>query len=167
MNIIDKPYIDKKDYLLYNLKDYDLTYAETIACLLILLYEENNLNLTYEDIALRLKIDESDVDGILQGLVQKEYLLLNYDNGSMKFVIDGLFEKKEEVKDNDYNDLLRLCEEVFNRALNVTEMTILNDLMCEYPKEKIIWALREAEVYQKGEPNIYYVKGILVKHRDE
>ena len=51
--------------------------------------------------------------------------------------VGQLFEKKEEVKDNDYNDLLRLCEEVFNRALNVTEMTILNDLMREYPKEKI------------------------------
>ncbi len=162
---IDKPYIDKNKYLLFELENFDLSDREVLLCVLINAYNEAGLELTYEMIGRKLGITVDMVDKSLQSLVDKKYLKINV-NGHICYDLSGLYSAKPEPIANNFTSILRLFEEVFNRVLNTTEMTILNELISSYSEEEISDALRQAEVYQKGEPNIFYVKAILQNAHD-
>ena len=163
---IDKPYIDKNKYLLFKLEDFKLTDREILLCLLINAYNEAGLELSYEVIAKKLNIKISQVDKCLQALVDKKYLKISV-NGGITYDLCGLYGETEEPISNNFTAILAIFEEVFNRVLNTTEMKILNELIASYSEEEISDALRKAEIYQKGEPNIYYVKAILDNARDK
>ncbi len=161
MRFDDHPYIDKNKYILYHLEDLKMTKTQALICLLINFYDEIKVELSYEDIANKLAIDVSKVDECIDELVVMGYLKVKVD-GHISYDLSGIFENDGPKKvDNNFKAILSDFETVFNRALNTTELTILSELVDTYPKDKIIYALKEAEVYQKGAPNIFYVRSVL------
>lgn len=159
MNWHEHPYIDKNKYILYNLEKLKLTKTQALICLLINFYGEIKQELTYEMIADKLSIDVSKIDECIDELVAMGYLNIKV-NGRIAYDLDGIFQERQD-DDQTFKELLNAFETVFNRVLNTTELSILSELIDNYPKDKIIWALKEAEVYQNGMPNMYYVKSVL------
>ncbi len=161
MNINEHPYIDKNKYILYHLEDLKITKTQTLICLLINFYDEIKKELSYEDIAKKLSIDVGKVDECIDELIEMGYLKITV-NGHISYDLSGIFENtKPKQESNTFKEILGDFENVFNRVLNTTELTILSELIDTYPKDKIIYALKEAEVYQKGTPNIFYVRSVL------
>ncbi len=163
---LDKPYIDKNKYILFELEDLDLNEREALLCVLINVYNEAGIELTYDMIGRKLDLSVEEVDKSLQALVDKNYLKISVD-GRISYDLSGLYGAAPKPIATNFKSVLRLFEEVFNRTLNTTEMTILNELIGAYSEEEITEALRQAEVYQKGEPNIFYVKAVLQNGHDQ
>ena len=153
-----KHYFDKTAYILEELESINVNAEEAMVVLLIQFCNEHQLPVDTSQIAQKLKVDIQHVDELMNGLSEKGYLKVGFNNRSVDFNLDGLFEHEEEALSFD-ETLFDLFENEFRRPLTQPELQRLSDWIKEYDLKLIRYALREASINKKW--SFDYINKIL------
>lgn len=158
MNWWNQKFVNKRDYILDRFEDLSLTCEESMLLLLIDFMNQHQIPISYHVLANKMKLKMQDIDYLLTKLSEKEILKIDYSHKEVTFSIDGIFEieKKEILFDED---LFHLFEDEFSRMLTQIEMQRMSMWLKEFEKKQIIYALREAILYEKR--NFDYIERIL------
>ena len=147
MDIYNKSYFNRRNWILENYKDLNLSVLEGLTILMIDFLDEQNESLSLAILSEKLNVSEKEVDTALSSLATKGYLKIEAKDNKIKFNINGIFqEKKEKV---DLRSIFDLFEEEFGRLLKQNELVELNEWIQKYKEEDIITALRQASIYNK------------------
>lgn len=153
-------YVNHRDWVLDNLELLGLSMQETVIVLLIDFFNTSQLPIILESLAKKTGFDQDEIDKVLSILVAKKYLEIRATNRKVSFVLDGLFDTEVSRTQSALNSsLFELFEEEFGRPLSNAEMMKLSDIMKTMDSQLVVYALKEASMYQKV--NFNYIMKIL------
>ena len=155
----NKPYFNRRNWLLDNAESFNISSNALFLCLILDYCKEFHLNISYDLLSSKLKCNKECLDGLVQELVQANYLKIFVGDNGVEYNIDNLFEASDERQLDCSSDLFKAFEDCLARPLNPTEMQKLADFMNEYSQEEIMNALRIADAYRKV--SIPYIETIL------
>lgn len=158
-------YIDRRGYIYEHLQDLALNGEEALTVLLIDFFNQHNINIDHAILAHKLKKDNSEIDELLSALTAKGYLNLVYENGKISFNIDGIFESEQSAKTPFDESMFNLFEHEFGRPLSQKELERLSEWAQNYEQKLIIYALREAMIYNKK--SFDYIERILMDWKEK
>lgn len=158
----NEKFIDRRAYILDHFDKLSLSCEECMLILLIDFMNEHNIPIAHGILANKMKLDEAQIDNLLSRLTQKGYLSIAYDNKKIAFLIDGVFEERSADKTMNFDrSLFEVFEEEFARPLSQPEMQRLSDWLKQYEQKLILYALREALMYNKR--SFDYIERILIE----
>lgn len=161
MNWWNERFINRRDYILDHLQELSISSDELLVILLIDFMNEHQLPLTHGSLAAKMKLDSDEIDELLSRLSAKGYMNLEFKDGKINFVIDGVFEGNNEKTMNFDQSLFDLFESEFGRPLSQSELQTMADWLGEYEQKLIGYALREALTYDKK--SFHYIDRILIE----
>ncbi len=157
-------FCNRRDWILDNAENLNLTNNEIMFCLMIDFLKEHHIELSNAVLMGKLKLSAAELDQVIRSLSIKGYL----DICSKEEIFDltGLFESDAIHPMNEalFQSVFDVFEDSFGRPLSSNELVKLSDLSKIYQKEELIEALRTAEAYNKI--SMPYIEGILrnLKH---
>lgn len=157
--LYDCSYFNKQNWILEYFDKLNLSVEEAFLLLLIEYAHENGINDSLDYLAGKMNLKPTEIDPILTGLVNKNYITLN--NGGYSFNINNIFEfdpSKYEIVNNE--NIFSIFEEFLNRTLSGEELNKISNLVSEYGENEVIDGLRKAEAYNKR--SISYIETILL-----
>lgn len=154
-------FVNRRDFLLDRFESLALTAQEGMILLLIDFMNEHRLIISHAVLAAKLKIDDQEVDELLSTLVNKGYLQILYQQGTIEFSIDGIFEEQKKPSATISESLFDMFESVFARPLSSVEMQRIAEWMQTYEQAMIEYALREADLYNTR--SLDYIDRILAE----
>ncbi|CAM3584326.1 DnaD domain-containing protein [Erysipelothrix urinaevulpis] len=160
----NKPYVNRRDWVLENLGGLELSPKQTVVVLMIDYYNSHNRVIDLPSFAKSCNLELSEVDETIQSLVQSQVLSVKPDRDRIAFNLDALFSNGLMYEYVD-EDIFEVFESEFGRLLSQNELVMLNEWLSTYTQEEIIDALRQALIYQKASMN--YINAILVNKRQE
>lgn len=152
MNLFGQPFFNRRNWILENLEELDLTLEESLVVLLIDYFNEFNRSVDIMSLAKKLNMDGAHVDQILNQLMLKGYLKMEAVNRRMVYQLEGLYLHTENAKPcdtNSYRSLFELYEQEFKRPLSQKESETISEWISLYDLKLIEYALREAIIYDK------------------
>lgn len=152
MNLFRQPFFNRRNWILENLEDLDLSLEESMVVLLIDYFNEFNRNVDIPSLANKLNMDGAHIDAILNQLLAKGYLKIEAINRKMVYQLDGLYLHTEDAKpcnSNVFRNLFELYEQEFRRPLSQRESEQLSEWISVHDLKLIEYALREAVIYDK------------------
>lgn len=152
MNLFGQPFFNRRNWILENLEELDLTLEESLVVLLIDYFNEFNRSVDIMSLAKKLNMDGAHVDQILNQLMLKGYLKMEAVNRRMVYQLEGLYLHTENAKPcdtNSYRSLFELYEQEFKRPLSQKESESISEWISLYDLKLIEYALREAIIYDK------------------
>ncbi|MEG0176502.1 DnaD domain-containing protein [Anaerorhabdus sp.] len=153
-------YVNHRDWILENLEVLGLSLQETVLVLLIDFFNANQIQVTMDALSKKTGLTQTEVDKVLSILVAKKYLEIRATNRQVSFILDGLFDTEVAKTQNALNSsLFDLFETEFARPLSNSEMMKLSDWVKTMDSKLVVYALREASMYQKISMN--YIQKIL------
>lgn len=152
MNLFRQPFFNRRNWILENLEQLDLTLEEAMVVLLIDYFNEFQKNVDIVSLSTKLHMDGNHIDAILSKLLGKGYLKVEAINRKMVYQLDGLYIHTSDAKpcdSNVYRNLFDLFETEFRRPLSQKESELLSEWIASYDLKLIEYALREAIIYEK------------------
>lgn len=160
----NKPYVNRRDWILENLGVLDLTSDQIVVLLMIDYLNVNNIAIDPKVLSDRTNIAMDKIDSILHNLVRQNILQIKAEKDRIEFDIGNLFEEGLRYEYVDEN-IFEVFESELARPLSQMELERLNSWLREYTQEEIVSALRTAIVYQKV--SFPYINSILANNRKE
>lgn len=139
-----KKYFNKMYWIFEELENLNLTHTEICFILLIQYFNETNTKINFEEIKNKMKMDDEQIDELLDRLNQKGYLSLSVDANGFNVNIDGLFAMENEV--HFESNIFDLFESEFKRPISSVELRRISDWLNKYDEKEIMFALREASL---------------------
>lgn len=158
------PYVDRRTWILDHLKDLSIDSNETLVLLLIDYFNGIGQEISQEELAAKMKVDEDTIEDCFVSLSNKGYLTTSFEHGKVVFSIDGLFHAKQESVPIQHS-LMEQFEMSFGRTLSTNEMQRILHLADLYDERRVICALNEAVVYNSLSLN--YVERVLVSWKQK
>lgn len=152
-------YVDRRGYIYDHLEDLALNGEEALTILLIDFFNQHGIMVDHAILANKLKRDAQEIDELLSRLTSKGYLNIVYENGKIQFSIDGVFASQKKAETPFDESLFNLFEHEFARPLSQVEMQRMSEWMGTYEQKLIVYALRQAMIYNKK--NFDYIDRIL------
>ncbi|MCI5774364.1 MAG: DnaD domain protein [Erysipelotrichaceae bacterium] len=159
-------YVNRRDWILDNLENLQLSHFEAIVVLLIDFCNVNNIPINLEYLAAKCNCDTAVIDKVISVLCAKNYLDIKAINKSVVFDLSKLFEadmNKQQAE--NYASIFELFESEFGRPLVADELTKIQEWLKRYDSKLIIYALRQASMYQKV--NFAYIQKVLENKDNE
>ncbi len=153
-------YFDRRTWLLDHLENLHLDMNEAMVLLLIDFFNETNKVISHELLAEKTKLSIDDIESIFVSLNEKDYLSIEFDQGSLSFSLAGLFQEEPTRTPKLEKSLVQLFEEEFGRPLSSMEMQRILDMADRYDSRRVVCALNEAIVAEKY--NLNYIEQILM-----
>lgn len=155
----EQDYIDKRIWLLDHMGALKLNAEEALTALLLVHFNDLDRPINLESLSKSSGLSTEKVDKAIAGLSRKGFLSIRINGVDVKYLIDGLFEEKT-ILTNDA-DLIDLYQKEFKRTLSSTEIDKLNDWLTRMDRTFLVYALREALMYNKV--NFSYIDRILAQ----
>ena len=163
MKWYESNYNDKVAWILDHLEYLNLSYGETVLCLILTFMKDKGLNITYETLINKLDTSQDELDKLLFKLKQKGYLNITLKEQGMDFDLTPLFDfNEQDLNSKKDEDLYVLYEDAFKRPLSPNEMAKISSLSKIYGQDAMIVALRAAQGYNKL--NLNYVERYIIDH---
>lgn len=146
MNLYNQTFFNRRNWILENLQNLNLTLQESIIVFVIDYFNEFNITINIQSLSEKTKLEGKETDAILNSLIQKGYLNIEMAERKMHYSLEGLFMHKsnsEPIDTNEYRRLFDLYEQEFKRPLSVKEQQMLSDWITTYEYKLIEYALRE------------------------
>ena len=137
-----KKYFNKMYWIFEEMENLNLSHVELCFVLLIQYLNESNTQIDFDILKNKLKMDEEQVDEMLDKLNQKGYLTLDVTANGFKIDIDGIFKMENEV--HFESNIFDLFESEFKRPLSSAELRRISDWLNIYDEQSIKFALRDA-----------------------
>lgn len=160
----NKPYINRRDWILENLSHLGLTPDQLVVVLMIDYLNSNNTVIDLETLSKRCNMDVGNVDEIIHNLKRKNLINIVPSKDKIDFTLDPLFNEGVHYEYVDQS-IFEVFESEFGRLLSQPELEQLNTWLAHYTQDEILSALRNAIVYQKV--SMKYINAILVNKRNE
>lgn len=157
----NEPFIHRREYILDHFEDLSLSCEECMAILLIDFMNEHNIPISHGILAGKMKMEEAQIDDLLSRLSQKGYLDIVYQDKKIAFLIDGVFDTPTQKAMNFNQSVFEVFENEFARPLSQLELQRLSDWLKQYDQKLILYALREALMYNKR--SFDYIDRILAE----
>ena len=157
--IYNKPYFNRRNWLLDNAQNLDLSPAALLLCLLLDYCNEFNININYELLSAKLKCDKTKVDALIQGLAAHNYIQIYVGDNGVNYDISRIYEAQAEAELDYADDIFKAFEDSLSRPLNPNELQKLSDFINIYSPQEIMDALRSADAYRKV--SLPYIEKIL------
>lgn len=141
-------YFNRRDWLITYFHKLDISSNELLVLLIIDGANQSKREITYELLKEYTKLNQSQIDKIIASLTKKNYLKIKSIRRRIDFNIDGIF-RKEFEESVDEPELLKMVEEAFGRLLSQQELKTLASLKDKVEIEKIVYAIRQAVIYNK------------------
>ncbi|MEG0290545.1 MAG: DnaD domain protein [Erysipelotrichaceae bacterium] len=154
------PYIERRSYIMEHLEEIALNGEEAMMIMLIDYFNEQKINIDHVTLGKKLKKNNDEIDELLSTLSTRGYLQVLYENGKVIFNIDGIFTSENTTKTAFDESIFNLFENEFARPLTQKEMERLSQWTSLYEQKMIIYALREAVIYNKK--SFDYIERILI-----
>jgi DNA replication protein len=166
MKWYQQKYVSHRDWILDNLDKLGMSPQETVIVMLIDFMNEHDMTVTLPDLMQKTGMTSDEVNSVISVLCSKKYLDIKAGSGSIRWVLDGLFET-DTARETLVTDrsLVELFEEEFGRPLSPNEMEKINEWNRDNEKKLIIFALREASAY--GRLNFPYIDKILYTWKEK
>ncbi len=158
MELFMTSYFNRRNYILENMDSLGLSSDEVLTLLLIDFANEQNKVLSHQFLASKLNYNLDEIDGLLTRLASKGLLEIKMENRQILFDISGVFKQKKVDPLYD-KTLYELFEHEFGRTFSQMEASRISDWVKVHDRQLIIYALREAVMYDKK--NLDYIDGIL------
>ena len=152
-----KKYFNKMYWIFEELENLNLTHTEICFILLIQYFNETNTKINFEEIKNKMKMNDEQIDELLDRLNQKGYLSLSVDANGFNIYIDGLFTMENEI--HFESNIFDLFESEFKRPISSVELRRISDWLNQYDEKEIMFALREASL--RNIFNFDYINRIL------
>ena len=152
MNLFRQPFFNRRNWILENLEELDLTLEEAMVVLFIDYFNEFNRNVDIASLSKKLHMDGNHIDAILSKLLNIGYLKVEAIKRKMVYQVDGLYIHTNDAKPCDtnvYHNLFDMFETEFKRPLSQKESEMLSEWIATYELKLIEYALREAIIYDK------------------
>lgn len=159
-----KPYINRRDWLLENQGSLKLSPHQLLIVLMIDYLNTHQELITLESLSKRLALEENVVDQAIQSLVARSYLKISVSSDRVQFSIEGIFENGLLYEHVD-EDVFRVFETEFGRLLSQSELQTINTWLKTYEESMILDALRSAVIYKKL--NMKYINTILINMKKD
>lgn len=160
----NKPYVNRRDWLLENLGGLKLSPKQVVVVLMLDYYNSLNRAVDMPAFAKSCNMELKEVDTTLESLVQGGLLNIKANRDKVSFNLDPLFSGGLMYEYVD-EDIFEVFESEFGRLLSQNELMILNEWLSIYTQDEILEALRQALIYQKASMN--YINAILANKRQE
>ncbi len=154
-------FVNRRDYILDHFEQLSLTCEECMAVLLIDFMNQHSIAISHGILASKMKMDGNQIDELLSRLHQKGILQITYQDKKVVFLIDGIFDTPKENDMNFDQSLFDTYENEFARPLSQLELQRMSDWMGKYDQKLIVYALREAVIYDKR--SFDYIERILIE----
>lgn len=154
-------FINRRDYILDNFENLTLSCEECMAVLLIDFMNQHNIPVSHGILASKMKKEGAEIDDLLSNLTQKGYLQITYQDKKIAFLIDGIFNQPEDKTVAFDQSLFDVYETEFARPLSQMEMQRMSEWMSTYEQKLLVYALREAILYDKR--SFDYIERILME----
>lgn len=161
----NKPYFDRRTWLLDHLESLHIDAKEAIVLMLIDYCKDIKVMITHEIIAQKCKMEVDEVEEIFLSLSDKGYLNIKMNKGNIDFDIQGVYEQKNFGSDSIQRSLIDTFEYEFKRTLSSYEMQRIIEMASVYDERRVICALNEAVVYEKTDLN--YIEKILISWKQK
>ncbi len=160
----NKPYVNRRDWILENLGMLNLTSHQVVVLLLIDYMNTHNLPITPMELIKRTGFNPKTIDDVIQQLTIHSVLEVTPTANGFIFSIDKLF--KDGISYEYVNeDIFTVFENELARPLSQVELEKLNSWLGMYSQDEIVSALRTAIVY--GKVAFPYINSILMNNRKE
>lgn len=154
-------FVNRRDYILDHFEDLTLTCEECMAILLIDFMNQHNIPVSHGILAAKMKMEATQIDNLLANLSAKGYLSITYRDKKVVFMIDGIFENPQNKTMDFDQSLFDVFEREFARPLSQLELQRMSEWMGKYDQRLILYALREALLYDKR--SFDYIERILAE----
>ncbi len=142
-------YVQRRDWILEHIELLNLSSSEFQLIMLIDYWNSNGEEIVQEKLCKKMGIDQSKVDKLLSLLMAKKYLKIQPSSTGAKFILDGLYETEVARVENVLNQSVHdVFESEFARPLTQQEMEQLNHWVKQENSKLVIYALKEASMYQ-------------------
>lgn len=167
MKLCNEPFFNRRNWILEHLEDLELTLEQAFCVFCIDYFNEFRYVVDVPSLANKMKMDDGKVDLMLNDLMEKGYLQIDFVDRRIYYNIDGVFKLKEDAKpcdSNEYQTLFALYESEFARPLSQKESEMLSEWISTYELKLIEYALREAVIYDKK--SFAYINRILINWKE-
>lgn len=154
-------FINRRDYILDHFEDLNLSCEEGMAIMLIDFMNQHNIPVSHGILASKMKKETSQIDDLLSNLTKKGYLEITYQDKKIAFKIDGIFDLPKPTGMDFDESLFDLYESEFARPLSQVELQRMSEWMAQFDQKLIVYALREALLYDKR--SFDYIERILIE----
>ena len=156
------PFINRRDWLIYHYSLLGLKPDSLLVLLEIDFLNQENRPYNEADLALKCSMEQSDLNLILNDLINNKILKIEMVNGRIKLDIDAIFDTdKLEVK----HELLSQFEQDFGRPFTSHECQDLNRLYLNYDFNTIMYGLKQAILNNKL--NMKYIEAVCYEINKE
>ncbi|MGL5978027.1 MAG: DnaD domain-containing protein [Erysipelotrichaceae bacterium] len=155
-----KPYFNRRNYILDQIEHFSMNSDELLLVLLIDFCNEQNMVISHALLADKTHKGLDEIDKTLTSLTNKGYLDIRMGNRQIVFDISGVF-KEQRIETVFNSTLFEVFENEFGRTFSQMEVSRISDWMKQYEQQLIIYALREAVIYNKK--SLDYIDKILVE----
>ena len=98
-------HVNKRDYILDHLNEFNMSADETLMVLLIDFMNQNHISVTHELLSTKMQKSMDEIDELFTKLNSKGYVSIDVKDGRVMFQIDGLFEENKNTG-NLFNESL-------------------------------------------------------------
>lgn len=168
MKLFNEPYFNRRNWILENVENLELTLEETMLIICIDYLNEFKPVVDIPTLSKKMKIDKQRVDHLLNDLMNKNYLKMEMIDRKMIYNLEGVFQSTNNGKPCDHNvykNLFILYEQEFARPLSQKETQMLSEWISLYELKLIEYALREAITYNSL--NMNYIDKILINWKEK
>ena len=160
MKWYEEKYIHRRDWILDHLELLGLDGNELMTVMLIDFMNEHHMTITIEYLHKKTGLSLEETNRVISTLCAKKYLNICAAANEVRFDLSGLFETDvaKEARMID-SSLFSTFENEFGRTLSQAEMQKISDWNKEFDKVLILYALREASIYDKL--SVGYIDRIL------
>ena len=159
MDICREKYFNRRNWILENLSNLDMTPAESLIILLIDFCNEFNQPIDIQVLSRMACLNKEDVDEAIIRLCSRGYLTIQQNRDVITFDIDAVFSQRNISYDG--KKLYETFEAEFGRVLSRSELERLSEWLRLYSQQDIIDALRDASINRKL--NFTYIDRILAE----
>lgn len=153
----EKKYFHKMYWIFEELENLNLNHTEACLILLIQYFNETMTPITFELLVKKMKMNEEEIDELLDTLHKKGYLEIEVTPKGFVIDIDGLFRQEDEL--HFESNIFDLFESEFKRPLSSYELQRISDWLSRYDETTITYALRDASL--RNIFNFDYINRIL------
>ena len=153
-------YINKNAWVIENLANLNLSCEEAIIVMVINHFNDNNIGISTDLISLKSGLAIEVVDRTITTLCAKKYLEIKPQGSVVLFKLDNLFETEvSKVQSALNHNLFDVFEDEFGRPLSRVESEQIVNWTSIYDSKLIMYALKEASLYNSI--NINYINKVL------
>lgn len=153
------PWLDHVTWILGHLESLHLTHLEAMTLLMIEYLNKAQIPVSHDILCEKLSITPAQAEATLGDLSDKGMLDFAMENGRVRFVTQGVYDRGSTPPEPLAKTLIQEFETAFARPLSSQEMQRIIDMQSQYESDRVLIALNEAMAYEH--PDINYIERVL------